>query len=197
MSAGEHSRRQPANATAGRGPHGMGRAAQPPSASLASTRAGHVPNSCSFLRGAGRRPANAQATQSRQPTPTAAPRRLLIDILVAVCARRVYTKRDVHASQSSDASPPSTVRRRRPLARRRPGESPRHARAIRRPVRLPLARPRPANRRPAAPQEFFGKNSYARKGATVRRRRSLVRQRPGDVSRHARAIRCPVRQSLA
>lgn len=69
--------------------------------------------------------------------PLAAPRRLLADTLVAVCSRTVYNRRDVYATQPSDASPPSTARRRRPLVRRCPGDRSCHARAIRLPVVLP------------------------------------------------------------
>ena len=97
---------------------------------------------------AGLNPATFRATTK----PRTVPRRTLADSLLAPCAREVYTKPDVHASSFPDAtSPPSTTRRRRPLARPRPGGK------SRRPIfRSPLA-PKPAQRRPAAPQEFFGK----------------------------------------
>ncbi len=111
---------------------------------------------------AGPKPTGFQATAN----PRTVPRRTLPDPLLASCARRVYTKPDVYASRFLDAdSPPSTAPRRRPLARLRLGGQPRPAGALRRPIfRSPLA-PKLARKCPAASEEFFRKNSYARETA--------------------------------
>ena len=81
---------------------------------------------------------------------------------------------------------------RRPLARQRRAVASRHAGGNRHPVLLRRA-PSPAGKRPAAAEEFFGKNSYARKPAP-RSAPPDTRPEPQASSRHSHD---PTAQPLA